>query len=212
MANVIYGKCNLWQTYYGNCNYDKCIYGKSIMANVTEPWIFRQYNISLRKFKVWKDLENFVFLPSLQSCMSTENIITKSWKQLYSVKTSYFKTSWNVDATMLETLINWVNKLSFKWSSIYKGSFPTYNGTMKNFVWSRMNKISMFSLWNRSFCCVFLLTNLILDLCIFKEYRCKSDMALFKIKILLKYKDSPFKFYLADQCRCKHFRHNSFRC
>jgi len=26
-----------WQSYYGKCSYDKCIYGKSIMENVTEP-------------------------------------------------------------------------------------------------------------------------------------------------------------------------------
>ena len=32
MATVTYGKCYLWQTYYGKCNY-----GKSIMANETEP-------------------------------------------------------------------------------------------------------------------------------------------------------------------------------
>ena len=38
MATVTYGKCYLWQTYYGKCNYGKSIYGKSIMAyNVTEP-------------------------------------------------------------------------------------------------------------------------------------------------------------------------------
>ena len=32
MASVTYGKCYLWQKYYGKCNY-----GKSIMANETEP-------------------------------------------------------------------------------------------------------------------------------------------------------------------------------
>ena len=32
MASVTYGKCYLWQRYYGKCNY-----GKSIMANETEP-------------------------------------------------------------------------------------------------------------------------------------------------------------------------------
>jgi len=32
MASVTYGKCYLWQMYYGKCNYGKCI-----MANVTEP-------------------------------------------------------------------------------------------------------------------------------------------------------------------------------
>ena len=37
MASVIYGKCYLWQTYYGKCNYGKFICGKSIMSNVTEP-------------------------------------------------------------------------------------------------------------------------------------------------------------------------------
>ena len=28
MASVTYGKCYLWQMYYGKCNYGKCIYGK----------------------------------------------------------------------------------------------------------------------------------------------------------------------------------------
>ena len=37
MASVTYGECNLWQTYYGKCNYGKCIHDKSIMANVFEP-------------------------------------------------------------------------------------------------------------------------------------------------------------------------------
>ena len=37
MASVIYGKCYLWQMYYGKCNYGKSIYGKSIMAHETEP-------------------------------------------------------------------------------------------------------------------------------------------------------------------------------
>ena len=37
MASVIYGKCYLWQIYYGKCNYGKNIYGKNIMANETEP-------------------------------------------------------------------------------------------------------------------------------------------------------------------------------
>ena len=32
MVSVTYGKCYLWQKYYGKCNY-----GKSIMANGTEP-------------------------------------------------------------------------------------------------------------------------------------------------------------------------------
>ena len=32
MASLIYGKCYLWQMYYGKCNY-----GKNIMANETEP-------------------------------------------------------------------------------------------------------------------------------------------------------------------------------
>ena len=39
MASVIYGKCYLWQMYYGKCNYGKNIYGKNIMANETEPFI-----------------------------------------------------------------------------------------------------------------------------------------------------------------------------
>ena len=34
MASVTYGKCYLWQKYYGKCNY-----GKSIMANETEPLV-----------------------------------------------------------------------------------------------------------------------------------------------------------------------------
>ena len=38
MASVTYGKCYLWQKYYGKCNY-----GKSIMANETEP-IFLHYS------------------------------------------------------------------------------------------------------------------------------------------------------------------------
>ena len=38
MASVIYGKCYLWQMYYGKCNYGKNIYGKNIMANETEPY------------------------------------------------------------------------------------------------------------------------------------------------------------------------------
>ena len=33
MVSVTYGKCYLWQKYYGKCNY-----GKSIMANETEPY------------------------------------------------------------------------------------------------------------------------------------------------------------------------------
>ena len=33
MASVTYGKCYLWQRYYGKCNY-----GKDIMANETEPF------------------------------------------------------------------------------------------------------------------------------------------------------------------------------
>ena len=46
MASVTYSKCDLWQVllmanvlwqkYYGKCNY-----GKNIMANETEPFIFR---------------------------------------------------------------------------------------------------------------------------------------------------------------------------
>ena len=32
MVSVTYGKCYLWQRYYGKCNY-----GKDIMANETEP-------------------------------------------------------------------------------------------------------------------------------------------------------------------------------
>ena len=42
MASVIYCKCYLWQIYYGKCNY-----GKSIMANETEPF----YSSSLYKNK-----------------------------------------------------------------------------------------------------------------------------------------------------------------
>ena len=37
MASVIYVNCYLWQMYYGKRDYDKCNYGKSIMANETEP-------------------------------------------------------------------------------------------------------------------------------------------------------------------------------
>ena len=37
MASVSYDKCYLWQMYYGKFNFDKSIYGKSIMANETEP-------------------------------------------------------------------------------------------------------------------------------------------------------------------------------
>ena len=37
MASVTYGKCHLWQMYYGKCYYSKNIYGKNIMANETEP-------------------------------------------------------------------------------------------------------------------------------------------------------------------------------
>ena len=44
MASVTYGKCYLWQMYYGKCNYGKNIYGKNIMANETEP---RRYQIQL---------------------------------------------------------------------------------------------------------------------------------------------------------------------
>ena len=32
MVTFTYGKCALWQTNYGKCNY-----GKTIMENVTEP-------------------------------------------------------------------------------------------------------------------------------------------------------------------------------
>ncbi len=37
MASVTYDKCNLWQRYYGKCNY-----GKGIMANETEPHAMRR--------------------------------------------------------------------------------------------------------------------------------------------------------------------------
>ena len=47
MASVIYGKCYLWQMYYGKCNYGKNIYGKNIMANETEPI----YDIDLQKYR-----------------------------------------------------------------------------------------------------------------------------------------------------------------
>ena len=43
MASVTYGKCYLWQKYYGKCNY-----GKSIMANETEP-----QKLFLAKFSVY---------------------------------------------------------------------------------------------------------------------------------------------------------------
>ena len=38
MARVTYGKCYLWQKHYGKRNY-----GKSIMANETEPF-FKGYS------------------------------------------------------------------------------------------------------------------------------------------------------------------------
>ena len=38
LASVTSGQCYLWQTYFGKCNYCKCIYGKSIMTNVTEQF------------------------------------------------------------------------------------------------------------------------------------------------------------------------------
>ena len=38
MASVTYGKCYLWQRYYGKCNY-----GKDIMANETEPISHKVY-------------------------------------------------------------------------------------------------------------------------------------------------------------------------
>ena len=47
MASVTYGKCYLWQTYYGKCNYGKSIYGISIMANETEPTNHRHKFIQL---------------------------------------------------------------------------------------------------------------------------------------------------------------------
>ena len=46
MASVIYGKCYLWQMYYGKCNYGKNIYGKNIMANETEPYMFCYFALS----------------------------------------------------------------------------------------------------------------------------------------------------------------------
>ena len=39
MESVTYGKCNLWQRYYGKCNY-----GKSIMANETESNVYFMKN------------------------------------------------------------------------------------------------------------------------------------------------------------------------
>ena len=47
MASLTYGKCNLWQVWfmasvtYGKCNYGKSIYGKSNMANETEPLVHK---------------------------------------------------------------------------------------------------------------------------------------------------------------------------
>ena len=45
---MAYDKCNLWQRYYGKCNY-----GKSIMANETEPiWMVGSFNSDILKKKV----------------------------------------------------------------------------------------------------------------------------------------------------------------
>ncbi len=60
MASVIYGKCYLWQMYYGKCNYGKSIYGKSIMANETEP------AIALYKYLL-------IYLANLKKDFSTES-------------------------------------------------------------------------------------------------------------------------------------------
>ena len=42
MVSVSYGKCYLWQMYYGKCNY-----GKSIMANETEPSVATPWHLIL---------------------------------------------------------------------------------------------------------------------------------------------------------------------
>ena len=54
MASVIYGKCYLWQMYYGKCNYGKNIYGKNIMANETEPF----WSLNILEVKKEKMLMN----------------------------------------------------------------------------------------------------------------------------------------------------------
>ena len=51
MASVIYGKCYLWQMYYGKCNYGKNIYGKNIMANETEPHLLCYRTTDLEELK-----------------------------------------------------------------------------------------------------------------------------------------------------------------
>ena len=45
MENVTYGKCYIWQRYYGKCNY-----GKDIMANETEPRFFSTGSVLVFKF------------------------------------------------------------------------------------------------------------------------------------------------------------------
>ena len=48
MINCNYGKCYLWQTYYGKSNYCKCIYSKSIMAT---NQIKKLIKVQKKKFK-----------------------------------------------------------------------------------------------------------------------------------------------------------------
>ena len=74
MASVTYGKCYLWQRYYGKCNY-----GKDIMANETEPlWnlipceqlcVFKMiYNLSKNSFTKWTKIKtkSLLFINLLQ--------------------------------------------------------------------------------------------------------------------------------------------------
>ena len=67
MASVIYGKCYLWQMYYGKCNYGKNIYGKNIMANETEPTIPFVFSFRLAKenpIKIrWRGCKLFHCIP-----------------------------------------------------------------------------------------------------------------------------------------------------
>ena len=39
MTSVSYAKCYFWLMNHGKCDYAKCKYGKSIIANETEPMI-----------------------------------------------------------------------------------------------------------------------------------------------------------------------------
>ena len=54
MVNVTYGKCYLWQTYYGKCNY-----GKYIIANVTEPNKVDSFTCIFVKVKGFFEMQTF---------------------------------------------------------------------------------------------------------------------------------------------------------